>query len=141
VLAAGGINDGKTIRAAFMLGAAGVQIGTAFIPGVESAASDGHKKAVLNGLETDLVLTRAITGRWARGFRNTLITAIENTGLDILPYPVQLGLTLPLRTIAQQQQNKEFISMWAGQALSQANSILPVATIFKQLVDGAEAAE
>src|SRR5205085_1652371 len=99
----------------------------------------GHKKAILHGSETDLVLTRAITGRWARGVRNTLITAIDSAGIEILPYPVQLSLTLPLRAVAQQQNNTEFISLWAGQGLSQGDGILPAATIFTQLVDGAEA--
>jgi nitronate monooxygenase len=137
VLAAGGISDGRTIKAAFMSGAQGVQIGTAFITSDESAAVSSYKSAILNASETDTVLTKSITGRWARGIKNKLITEIENAGIAIPAYPVQMHLTTPLRSYAMHHDNPDFISLWAGQSSGQA-VMKPAAVIFNDLVKQAE---
>ena len=134
ILAAGAINDGATIRAAMLLGAKGVQIGTTFIPTEESAAKLSHKRALLNASEIDTVLTRAITGRWARGIRNELIKLVEQSGIEIPGYPTQLNLTSSLRQSAQKQDNKEFSSLWAGQSPSRSKEIKPVAIILAELI-------
>ncbi len=67
VLAAGGIMDGKSIKAALTMGAAGVQLGSAFIACAESMAIPAYKAAIQQASETDIILTRAFSGRWARG--------------------------------------------------------------------------
>lgn len=134
VLAAGGIMDGKAIKAALALGASGVQMGTAFIASTESAASPSYKTAIQQASETDIILTKAITGRWARGIRNKLITAVEQSGIAIPVYPVQGSLTAPLRAYGKAQNDKEFIAMWAGQAAAKAKTAT-VADIFNQLIE------
>jgi nitronate monooxygenase len=133
VLAAGGIMDGKAIKGVLALGAAGVQMGTAFIASTESTAIPSYKAAIQQVSETDIVLTRAVSGRWARGIRNKLITTIEQSGIPIPVYPVQGSLTAPLRAYGQAQDNKEFIPMWAGQAASKAKAAT-TAEIFTALI-------
>jgi nitronate monooxygenase len=139
VLAAGGINNGRTIKAALTLGAQGVQIGTAFIPTEESGASESYKRAVLEAAETDTVLTKAITGRWARGIRNKLISEIEKSGIPIPSYQKQVSLTAAIRACALQQNNKDFMALWAGQAGPATGQIVSATTIFKNLISDAEA--
>jgi nitronate monooxygenase len=139
VLAAGGISNGAAIKAAFTMGAKGVQIGTAFIPTDESGASEAHKRAVLEAVETDSVVTNAITGRWARGIRNKLISEIEKSGIPVPSYQKQMSLTSTIRAFALQQNNKDFMALWAGQAGAATEEIVSAASIFKKLISEAEA--
>jgi len=133
IIAAGGISDGRSIKAAFTLGAKGVQIGTAFITSDESAAIPAYKEAIQNAGDCDTVLTKVFSGRWARGLKNKFITELESSGLEISAYPIQGSLTLPMRIEAQKQNNKEFTSLWAGQSGSKP-AIKPAADIFVQLL-------
>lgn len=116
VLAAGGIMDGRTIKAAMMLGAAGVQVGSAFLRSNESLSIDSYKEAVQESVDTDTVLTRAFSGRWARGIRNTFHNEVEKLNLDFPAYPLLNDLTTPIRSASQKQNNKEFTTLWAGQS-------------------------
>ena len=141
VLAAGGITSGNTIKGAFSLRASGVQVGTAFIPSVESATSAFHKQRTLDARETDTVLTRALSGRWARGFSTLLIRTIENSGLEIPGYPVQLDLAAQIRAYGQQQHNVDLVPLWAGQGGAAAKEILSAAAILDLLIQQTEAIE
>lgn len=133
VLASGAINDGKTIRAAFALGASGVQIGTAFIATTESLAIPAYQQAVLNARDTDSTLTRTFSGRWARGLQNLFMTEVDHSGLTPLPYPIQNSLTTALRQIAQQNNNNNFTNLWSGQSAPKIQ--LPdCASIFQELI-------
>ncbi|HTI12808.1 MAG TPA: nitronate monooxygenase [Puia sp.] len=138
VLAAGGIRDGKTIRAAFALGAVAVQVGTAFIASEESVAIPSYRAALQVAADTDAVLTRAFTGRWARGIGNKLMEAVEQSGLPIPPYPIQNSLTMQLREAARKKDNKEFVNLWAGQSAF-GTETGPSAAIFRRLVQEVEA--
>jgi nitronate monooxygenase len=140
VIAAGGISDGRSIDAAFTLGAKGVQIGTAFIASDESAAIPAYKEALRNAEDCDTVLTKTFSGRWARGLKNKFITALENSGLEIPGYPIQGNLTLPMRIAAQRQNNREFTSLWAGQS-AYRSEMKSAAAIFSQLVAEANSME
>ena len=133
ILAAGGISDGRTIKAAFILGAKGVQLGTAFIASDESAAIPAYKEALQNAKDVDVVLTKAFSGRWARGVKNKFITEMEEAELEIPEYPIQGSLTSQIRIVAQQQNNKEFTSLWAGQSASKS-AMKPAADIFVNLI-------
>ncbi len=138
VIAAGGIVNSKTLQAACTLGAQAVQPGTLFIACAESAAAPAYKTALQQAKETDSILTRAFTGRWARGIRNQLATEIESAGISIPAYPVQAYLLHHVRAYAQENNNKDLMSLWAGQAASYAEA-LPAAAIFKKLVAEAKA--
>lgn len=118
ILASGAINDSRTMKAAFALGASGVQIGTAFITAHESLAIPSYKKRLQIAIDTDTQLTNTFSGRWARGITNTFIKETETYGLSIPPYPVQNSLTSAIRAKAQQADNNEMTNMWAGQAVT-----------------------
>jgi nitronate monooxygenase len=99
------------------LGAVAAQIGTAFINTNESEAIPSYKQRLDNSLDTDSSLTRAFSGRWARGIRNEMMNGIEKSGIKIPPYPLQNSLTAKLRKLAQQNDDGEFTNIWAGQSV------------------------
>ncbi len=115
-IAAGGINSPQTMKAAFSLGASAVQMGTAFIGTDESEAMPSYKRRLATAKDTDTTLTRAFSGRWARGIRNEMMNEIERSGIPIPPYPLQGSLTAKLRSLAQQANDSEYTSLWAGQS-------------------------
>ncbi|MDQ1216944.1 NAD(P)H-dependent flavin oxidoreductase [Microbacterium arborescens] len=113
VIAAGGVADRRGVAAAFALGAAGVQVGTAFLRTRQSAASEGHRAAIAAARDTSTVLTRAMSGRLARGIPNRAVRHIEASGV-IAPFPAQNWLTGVFRAAAG--GDPELSSLWAGQA-------------------------
>ncbi|WP_234744764.1 NAD(P)H-dependent flavin oxidoreductase [Burkholderia sp. WTPI3] len=115
VLAAGGIMDGRGIAAALALGAQGAQLGTAFLTCAESAIAADWKARLLASADTSTQVTRAITGRHARGLRNALMTRLGERVADAAPYPVQNALTQPLRQAAARANDGDYLSLWAGQ--------------------------
>lgn len=121
LIAAGGIMDARGIIAAKCLGAMGVQMGTAFLTCIESGASQVYKKAILESSEVRPVLTKAFTGKMARGIKNSFITEMENK-TEIPDYPVQNLLTKVLRKKSAQQNNPEYMSLWSGQSPRLAKS-------------------
>ena len=115
LVAAGGIMDGTGIRAALAAGAAAAQMGTAYIPCPESAASEVYKRAVLAAAEDTTAVTRAFSGRPARGFKNRFMEEVDAHADEILPYPWQNAATRPLRAAAGRAGRPEYLSLWAGQ--------------------------
>jgi nitronate monooxygenase len=132
-IAAGGINSAQTTKAAFDLGAVGVQIGTAFIETEESNAIPSYKKRLELAKDTDTVLTRAFSGRWARGIRNEVMSEIEQAGIPIPPYPLQNSLIAKLRRLAQQNDDSEYTTLWAGQSAGSSEA-KPTKEVFTTLV-------
>jgi nitronate monooxygenase len=121
VVAAGGIMDGRGIAAALALGAAGVQMGTAFLACRESGADPAYKEAVLaRGDDDGTVLTRAFSGKLARGIANRFTEAMASAPL--LPFPLQNGLTADLRQAAARAGRSDLMSLWAGQGRPLATS-------------------
>jgi nitronate monooxygenase len=115
VVAAGGIMDGRGIAAAFALGAQAVSLGTAFLACPESGASRAYKDAVLGHADDDpTTLTRAFSGRLARGLRNRFTEELASAPL--LPFPLQNALTQDLRREAAKAGKADLLSLWAGQA-------------------------
>jgi nitronate monooxygenase len=133
VLAAGGIMDGRTFKAALILGAQGAQVGTAFVGSDESLAVNSYKNALKTSLDTDTVLTRAFSGRWARGIRNTFHDQVQRLNINYPPYPILNTLTGPIRSAAQKSDNKAFTTLWAGQSAAMAR-FQPAAEIFRALI-------
>lgn len=113
VVASGGIMDGRGVAAALALGASAVQMGTAFLTCDEASIAPAYKQAILDAREDETRVTRAFSGRPARGIVNRFIREVENEA--ILDYPVQNALTRPLRAAAARQNRAEFLSLWAGQ--------------------------
>ncbi|MCI9859392.1 NAD(P)H-dependent flavin oxidoreductase [Microbacterium proteolyticum] len=119
VIAAGGIADRRGVAAAFALGAEGVQVGTALLRTRQSAATDGHRAAIATAADTDTVLTRAMSGRLARGIPNRAMRELEASGM-IAPFPAQNWLTGVFRAAATASGDADLVSLWAGQAAALA---------------------
>jgi nitronate monooxygenase len=135
VIAAGGIADGRGIAAALMLGASGVQIGTAFLTSPESAVNDIHRAELLGHRARRTAVTRTISGRPARGMRNRLIDETEAIQNEVAPFPMQASLAGPLRRAG----DAEFMALWAGQA-APLNRAIPAAELVAVLVEETERA-
>ena len=114
VIAAGGIADACGVAAAFMLGASGVQIGTAFLNTPESAVAAPHKAALMSDRATSV--SAAFSGRLARGVTNRYMT--EMAGVDLPDFPLINPMTGPLRAASAAEGGGDFMSLWAGQAHS-----------------------
>lgn len=134
VVAAGGIVDGRGIAASLMLGAEGVQVGTAFLATRESGAPPAHKALLGTPRARTTRITRAFTGRHARGIENSLMLALEEHVDELLPYPAQSDVTLPLRRAAAQSGRPEHMALWAGQSAALARP-LGAAELVAILVD------
>ncbi|HEX6104207.1 MAG TPA: nitronate monooxygenase, partial [Gemmatimonadales bacterium] len=89
VIAAGGIMDGRGVRAALALGAEAAQLGTRFLLAAESGTPPAHRRRLLEATETDTVVTDAFSGRAARAIRNAFVEAFEEAGVPPLPWPRQ----------------------------------------------------
>ncbi|NMO94914.1 NAD(P)H-dependent flavin oxidoreductase [Paenibacillus lemnae] len=116
VIAAGGIMNGRGVIAAMILGAEAVQMGTAFLTCTESGAHDIHKEAILNAQEDQTTLTRAFSGKWARGIKNNFISEMKDHERLLPDFPIQNMLTQRIRKTGSEQRNPEFMSLWSGQS-------------------------
>ena len=140
VIASGGIMDGRGIAAALALGATAVQMGTVFLTSDEAGIPAAHKAAILSAREDQTRLTRAFSGRPARGIVNRFMEAVEDPAAAdaVLPFPLQNALTRPLRTAAGKAGRAEFLSLWAGQGLRLAQR-RPAGELVAELLRGTEA--
>jgi nitronate monooxygenase len=117
VIAAGGIMDGRGVAAALALGASAAQMGTAFLLS-DQATTGAPWRAALQAADDDPTrLTRAITGRHARGLETRFMREMRSVENDVPAYPVQNRLTQPLREAAARAGDAEVLSLWAGQAV------------------------
>jgi nitronate monooxygenase len=133
VIAAGGIMDGRGIAAAMMLGASGVQMGTAFVPCPETAVNPAYVKRLLEAASGDAVLTDVLSGRPARLLRNRLVELLELNRVHRLTFPEQLSMTRNLRRVASAADNAEFLPLFSGQGVTLARAV-PAAQLVESLV-------
>jgi nitronate monooxygenase len=117
VIAAGGIADGRGIAAAFMLGAAAVQIGTAYLLCPEAKVAGPHHRALREADSSDTALTNMFTGRAARGIVNRVMRELGPMSPLAPAFPLAGGALMPLRVIAEPLGSGDFMNLWAGQAL------------------------
>ena len=137
VIAAGGIADGRGIVAALALGAAGVQIGTAFLTCPESAVPPPHRRTLEQADGADTQMTRAFSGRPARGVKNRYMEALAPYE-DALPdFPLMNTVTGPLRKASAEGDSPDMIALWSGQAVG-LNRNGTVAEVVERLVDEAK---
>jgi nitronate monooxygenase len=116
VIAAGGIADGRGVAAALHLGASAVQIGTAFLACDESGASDFHRKLIFQDDAKYTGLSRAYTGRLARGIYNRFAQEMKVFESQFAKYPAHTWIVAPLKAAAIAQGRPDLIALWAGQA-------------------------
>ena len=132
VIAAGGIADGAGIRAALALGAAAVQLGTAYIACPESAADAGYRAALASQAAEHTVMTAAISGRPARCLANRFTDWASRTDDAIPDYPIAYAAGKALAAAARTAGGSGFGAQWAGQA-APLHSALPAADLTRQL--------
>ncbi len=120
VISAGGITDGAGVAAALALGARAVQIGTGYLLADESLANAPWRRAIETAPDDATQLTRAISGRYARGIENEFMREMRAVEDDIPAYPVQNALTQELRAAGARANSPDALSLWAGQSVKLA---------------------
>ena len=113
IVAAGGIADGRGVVAARVLGAAAVQVGTAFLLCDEASVGPGHRRAILESSGSDTLVTTALSGRPARAISTEAILALEAASQPT-DFPVQFSVTADIRSADTIE--RPTAAMWAGQA-------------------------
>jgi nitronate monooxygenase len=131
VVAAGGIATGAGIAAALCLGARAAALGTAFLDCQEAGTAEVHR-AALHADETPTSLTRAFSGRTARGIANGFLLA--HSPAAPAAYPEVNQLTAPMRSKARQASLPDYVNLWAGQAYPLTRSpALPAGDLVRDL--------
>ncbi|GJM15943.1 MAG: nitronate monooxygenase [Thermodesulfobacteriota bacterium] len=115
VIASGGIMDGRGIAASIALGASAVQMGTAFLSCEEAGVPRPWLDRLLSSKDVSTVLTKAFSGKYARGIKNRFIDGMLSFEEGVASYPIQNSLTRLIRNTAKEKENSDFMSLWAGQ--------------------------
>jgi len=132
VIAAGGIADARGVVAAFALGAAAVQIGTAYLRCPEARISPLHREALRDTKDDETAITNVFTGRPARAIVNRLMREVGPIS-DVAPaFPLAASALAPLRAKAEMAGSAAFTPLWSGQAVRLSRE-LPAAELTKQL--------
>ena len=134
VVAAGGIMDGEGIAAALRLGAAAVQMGTAFVLCPESAASPAYRTDLKSDRAYHTAVTSAISGRPARGIVNQMYTLDDTNAPPIPDYPIAYDAGKALHQAASARGSSDYAAHWAGQGAPLARQ-MPAAALVQQLVE------
>ncbi len=140
VLGAGGISDGRGVAAAFMLGAEGAWVGTAFLATEEAGIEDFQKDAIVEGGDADTVVSRSITGKPARMIRNKWADAWVDAGKEPLPMPYQSMISGPVMAAGIEARRKDILPGFAGQGIGLIHAVRPAAAVMADLVSEAERA-
>jgi nitronate monooxygenase len=117
VIAAGGIADGRGIAAAFALGAAGVQIGSAYLRCPESRVTAAARSALAEARDDSTVITNVMTGRPARGVANRVMREAGPISEHAPAFPHAATSLGPLKAAAEKLGKIDFTNLWAGQAI------------------------
>jgi len=123
VIAAGGIMSGADIDEALAHGAAAATLGTAFLVTDEAGTARAHKDALLAATSDTTVITRAFSGRPARGLYNGYISMLDARAGRILPYPLQNMLTRAMRTEAGKKGLADYLALWAGKGVARCRAM------------------
>jgi nitronate monooxygenase len=135
MVAGGGIADGASVAAVLAAGAAAAQLGTAFLGCPEAGTAGPHRQAL--GTDRATRLTRAFTGRWARGIVNRFM--LDHEAAAPAAYPQVHHLTAPLRAAARAAGDAESLHLWAGQAHPLTRH-RPAGELIEQIMTEADAA-
>ncbi len=138
VIAAGGIADANGVAAAMALGAAGVQIGTAYMLTPEATTSALHRAALKSEAARHTALTNLFTGRPARGIVNRVMRELGPIGAAAPEFPLATSGIAPLRAKAEAQGSGDFSPLWSGQNASGCRE-QPTADITRSLAEGFKA--
>lgn len=132
VIAAGGIADAKSVEAMLLLGAAGVQVGTAYLCCPEATTSAVHRAALRSDASRHTALTNVFTGRPARGIVNRIIREIGPVCASAPAFPFATAAMAPLRLAAERRGSGDFSPLWSGQNASGCRDV-PAARLTRDL--------
>jgi len=132
VIAAGGIADARGVAAAMALGAAGVQIGTAYLLCPEVTTSAVHRAALKSEAARHTALTNLFTGRPARGIVNRIMRELGPISTAAPAFPLATAAIAPLRAKAEAGGSGDFSSLWSGQNASGCKEI-PAAQVTREM--------
>ncbi len=130
LIGTGGVMTGRDAAAVLRAGAIAVQVGTALLCSPEAGTSAPYRQALLDGRYPDTILTRAYSGRFARGLANRF--ALEHDGQAPQAYPEVHHLTRPLRSAATQAGDASVPNLWAGTGWRQLTTD-PAAAIVRRI--------
>lgn len=135
VVATGGIADGRGVAAALALGASAVQIGTAFLRCPEAKTHPAWADAIGRTRPEDTAVSRAFSGRAGRSIATDyVLAALAPDAPSPAPYPVQRGLTAPMREAAGKVGDVQRMQAWAGQSAALARAE-PAGDVVRRLWD------
>jgi nitronate monooxygenase len=137
VIAAGGIADARGIVAAVALGAAAVQIGTAYLFCPEANVSKIHLEALLNAADDETMITNVFTGRPARGIVNRLMREQGPLSAFTPEFPLAAAAVAPLKAQAEAAGSGSFTNLWSGQSVRLARRSRPAGELTRLLWDEA----
>jgi nitronate monooxygenase len=135
VIAAGGIADAEGVAAAMDLGAAGVQVGTAYLLCPEATTSPVHRAALARPGTRHTALTNIFTGRPARGIVNRAMQELGPISMLVPAFPLATSAIAPLRSKAEALDSGDFSPLWCGQNSSGCRPI-PADELTKMLAAG-----
>ncbi len=135
VIAAGGIASAEGVRAALALGAAGVQVGTAYLCADEALTGPLHRAALQCESAHHTQMTTLFSGGAARGIRNRLMRELGPMNPAAPPFPLASAAIAPLRAAAEKSGSSDFSPLWSGQNASSCTSA-PAAQITQALARG-----
>lgn len=138
VIAAGGVANAAGVRAAMALGAAGVQVGTAYLCSHEATTSALHRQALQSPAAHHTALTNVFSGRPARGIVNRVVRELGALCKAAPAFPLATAAMAPLRAHWEAQGSGDFSPLWAGQNASACHSS-SAAAITQQLLQGFQA--
>jgi nitronate monooxygenase len=135
VIAAGGIADAKGVAAAMALGAAAVQVGTAYLLCPEATTSAVHRAALKSDATRHTALTNVFSGRPARGIVNRVMRELGAINAAAPEFPLAAGAIAPLRAKAEAQGSGDFSPLWSGENATGCREI-PAAELTRLLAQG-----
>ena len=135
VIAAGGIVDARSVAAAMALGAAGVQVGTAYLLCPEAATSAVHRAALKSAASRYTAVTNVFTGRPARGIVNRIMRELGPFSAEAPGFPLALAALAPLRAAAESRGRDDFSPLWCGENASGCKET-PAADLTRELAAG-----
>jgi len=135
VLAAGGIGDGRGLAAALAVGCVGVWVGTRFLATVEGGALPIQKETILEATDEDTRRSYLYTGKTSRTIANRLHDLWEQSGLEPLPFPIQVLLASAMAEMFNKAEKKEFMGPFSGQVAGMISEIKPAAKIVEDMVE------
>jgi nitronate monooxygenase len=135
VIAAGGIADAQGVAAALGLGAAGVQVGTAYLLCPEATTSPVHRAALKSEAVRHTAATNVFTGRPARGIVNRIVREIGPMSPAAPEFPLAATAIAPLRAKAESLGNGDFSPLWSGQNASGCREV-PAGQLTRELAAG-----